>query len=129
MRYTFPKSEKLVSLKAIDLTFADGKSLFCYPIKLLFAPTPYSSINQALFSVPKRNFKRANKRNAIKRRMREAYRLNKHMHITVSRETVKVYNLVFIYIAKDEEPYGKIEESMVTLLNRLAVMDGSISKQ
>lgn len=128
MRYTLPKAEKLVSLKAIDLTFADGKSLFCYPIKLLYTLNSTSLTNQSLFSVPKRNFKRANKRNTIKRRMREAYRLNKHIHATVSRETRKVYNLVFIYIAKEEEGYSRIEESVVTLLNRLAQMDSTSVK-
>jgi len=60
--------------------------------------------------------------------MREAYRLNKHIHATVSRETGKVYNLVFIYIAKEEEGYSRIEESVVTLLNRLAQMDSTSVK-
>ena len=119
MRYTFPKSEKLVSLKAIDSTFAAGNSLFCYPIKLLYTPNTDSSVNQALFSVPKRNFKRANKRNTLKRRMREAYRLNKYALDDVSRETEMSYNLVLLYVAKEEESYKRIADSMVTLLKRL----------
>ena len=72
-----------------------------------------SRINQVLFTVSKRNFKRAVDRNKIKRRMREAYRLNKSKLSAPQKLLIG-----YIYTPKEILPYSQIEEAMVKSLIR-----------
>lgn len=76
---TFRKAERLSRKKWIQELFDKGSSFNFYPYRILYikhpeAPAPF---NQVMFSVAKRQFPRAVDRNKVKRRMREAYRLNK----------------------------------------------------
>ena len=50
-----------------------------------------------MFVVPKKKHKRANKRNIIKRRMREAYRLNKQTLYESVGNTK--YDIMFVYLS------------------------------
>ena len=79
---TFKKSERLCSKKLIKELFNRGSSFYLYPFKVLVLEneSPNKS-HQVLFSVPKRNFKKAVDRNLLKRRIREAYRLNKQFYL------------------------------------------------
>src|SRR5690606_26144620 len=78
----FPKSERLSSKKNIKELFSRGSSFHLYPFKVIYLPNPNpqpdTSLIQVLFTVPKRNHKRAVDRNKIKRRLKEAYRRNKN---------------------------------------------------
>jgi ribonuclease P protein component len=76
---TFRKAERLSRKKWIQELFDKGSSFNFYPYRILYIPHPdgVSSHNQVMFTVPKRLFKRAVDRNKVRRRMREAYRLNK----------------------------------------------------
>lgn len=75
----FTKQERLCSKKQIDLLFLKGNTAAAHPLKLIFIETELAYVKpcQAMFVVPKRSFKKAHDRNKLKRRMREAYRLNK----------------------------------------------------
>src|SRR5271170_3084196 len=77
--HTFKKEERLCNKKLIDGLFHSGSSFLCYPFKVswLVVEEPRIYPAQIVFSVSKKRFKRAVDRNLIKRRMREAYRLNK----------------------------------------------------
>ena len=77
--HMFRKAERLSRKKWIQELFDKGSSFTLYPFRILALPhpDPAASANQVMFSVPKRQFKSAVKRNTVKRRMREAYRLNK----------------------------------------------------
>ena len=76
---TFSKSERLCSKKAIEALFQEGRSFYCSPFFIVWAYSdsdmPFSA--QVAISVPKKVFKLAVTRNLIKRRTREAYRVNK----------------------------------------------------
>ena len=108
MRHTFPKSEHLTSQKVIDRLFHRDKpgapptekpageaplTVYAYPFRVLYfrhglgnvpemeqaePGTVPQQLPQVLFSVPKRAFKKAVDRNAVRRRVKEAYRLHKH---------------------------------------------------
>lgn len=80
-KFTFRKDERLKSEKNIKELFSKGSSFYLFPFKVLVLPTPDPSVvrNQVLISVSKKNFKRAVDRNLIKRRIREAYRLQKEI--------------------------------------------------
>ena len=79
--FTFKKAERLCSKKTIEKLFAEGKSFLSFPLKVVVLEMPDSGEYkaQAAFTVSKKIFKKAVKRNLVKRKMREAYRLNKHI--------------------------------------------------
>jgi ribonuclease P protein component len=95
----FSKSERLCSKKAIEALFKDGKSFFCSPFLIVWA---YSNSDmpfpaQVAFSIPKKGFKLAVTRNLIKRRTREAYRVNKAFlyDILHTKEKKIVFTMIF----------------------------------
>lgn len=110
--FTFKKAERLNSKKIIDKLFADGQSFLAYPLKVVFLPTqlPVKCPVQAGFTVSKKNFKRAVKRNRIKRLIREAYRLNKNeLYTTLDDRQLAVF---FIYIGKELPEYPAVEKAI-----------------
>ncbi|MFT5102897.1 MAG: ribonuclease P protein component [Candidatus Latescibacterota bacterium] len=117
MNLSFGKNEKLKSRKSIEALFVEGKSIKKHPIKLLYLPSETSKKTQVTFAVPKRSFKLAVSRNGIKRQMREAYRLHKHL---LTKESGKTFEFIFLYIGKDKLEYAQIETSLVTLLKTLS---------
>jgi len=80
LRFTFPKSERLHSKKLIEELFNKGSYFYLYPFRVTyFFQKESAEPNQLMVSVSKRKFKSAVSRNRIKRLMKEAYRLNKHL--------------------------------------------------
>jgi ribonuclease P protein component len=131
MRNNFTKKERLCSLKEIENLVKKGKSFYCFPFKVISILQPTNiqentmseelsaeeNVNSIVVSVPKRNFKRAVKRNLLKRRIRESYRLNKH--ILPIPENGKI-NILFVYIAKEILEYDNIERKMKDILKTLS---------
>lgn len=119
--FTFTKIERLCSKKAIDDLFANGKGKTQFPIKLLYKISEYESPFpvRAIFVVPKKKHKRANKRNIIKRRMREVYRLNKSL-LYDSLKNHKI-DIMFICLTPEELSYEDIEKTMLNLIKFLSV--------
>jgi ribonuclease P protein component len=77
--FFFPKSEKLCSDKLIDKLFTEGnREIGSFPVRLVYLQVSTEEISgiNILVSVSKRHFKRAVKRNRVKRQLREYYRLN-----------------------------------------------------
>lgn len=116
---TFGKSERLCSKKSIKELFNRGSSFYIYPFKVIFLPTSDQNVDkqQLLITVPKRTFKKAVDRNKIKRRIREAYRLNKkHFPITTKNPLM----IAYIYTAKESLNYQLIQEKLKDSLLRLS---------
>lgn len=119
MPATFTKGERICSMKEIEILVTKGKSLFHYPFKVNYLRI--ETDNEApgagiLISVPKRNFKRAVRRNLLKRRIRESYRLNKQILLPV---TDKKTHIMFVYVSKQVLDYSEIEESIKEILNKI----------
>lgn len=111
---TFKKSERLSSKKTIQELFSKGSSFYIYPFKIIYREDQETPVHQILISVPKRNFKKAVHRNLLKRRIREAYRLNKHLF-----KTPHKLQIAYIYTAKELLDYKEIERKLIQAVQRL----------
>ncbi|MBR4045456.1 MAG: ribonuclease P protein component [Alistipes sp.] len=115
--YALAKSERLSSLSAVRRLFKDGASGFVYPFRYMTIVEKSATPSvEVLFSVPKRYHKRANKRNTLRRRMKEAYRLNKasiHQHTA---ECDKSVDLALVYSSKEVLPFNTIENAIRKIL-------------
>ena len=118
MRKTLPKRERLYQQKLVKALFDQGKSYNFFPIKLVYLPSQEIDQHQALFTVPRRNFKKAVDRNRIKRQMREAYRLHKHQ-IPYSPNKDVHFLQAYIYIAKKHPSYHEVELKIKGAIGRL----------
>jgi ribonuclease P protein component len=72
-----------------------------------------------MVSVPKKRFKRAVKRNLLKRRIREAYRLNKMALTEVLNSKELQMHIAFNYVSDEVMDYEQIEKKMKVALQRL----------
>lgn len=81
---TLGKKERIAGKRLVETLFKGGvsRSMSCYPLRAVYALVPMTddgSSAKMMVSVPKRYFKRAVKRNRVKRQVREAYRKQKHL--------------------------------------------------
>jgi ribonuclease P protein component len=115
-KFTFKKEERLSKEKIIQELFEKGSSFYLYPFKVYFMQNPdvASTVHQVLISVSKKNFKKAVERNAIKRRIREAYRLNKNLLPGQNKLAI-----AYIYSVKEILPTAQIQERLVKTFKRL----------
>jgi ribonuclease P protein component len=116
---TFKKEERLCSKKQFDRLFAEGTSFLVYPLKVVFVKNENNTRFpvQAAFAVSKKIFKRAVKRNLLKRRMREAYRINKPEFYFQCGENKLA--LIFIYIGKEVVGYRQIETAVIKAMKKV----------
>lgn len=118
--FSFSKKEHLCGDKNIERLYKDGKSLLVYPLRVVFLVVENESVPvRVMVSVSKKKFKRAVKRNRVKRLTREAYRLNKNELIDFSAEKNIQLHIAFQYIATDIENFQKVNEKIQIALRKI----------
>lgn len=121
VKYTLKKEERLCNKRLLAGLFQSGSSFILYPYRLTFIRSEdLSSVAQIVVSVPKRRFKKAVDRNLLKRRMREAYRLQKNELLYFFLTEKQEHLLVAVqYIGKVIEPYSLMYKRMGDALLKL----------
>lgn len=120
IRFTFKKQERLCSKKQIEKLFAEGTSCLVYPLRMVYAKTefPGPCFPKAGFAVSRKYFRKAVTRNLIKRRMREAYRLNKHLLSSGEQQIPGA--VMIIYVGKKALDFHSIEKAMKRSLSLIS---------
>lgn len=85
----------------------------------LMAQAESSYPAQLTFVVSKRRFKRAVDRNLLKRRMREAFRLNKANFYEQLRNENKQLVFLVSYSAQDIQSFDYLQRKLIKMLDRL----------
>lgn len=117
MGNTLSASERVKLRREVAQLFGDCASGFVFPIKYKYIVEESAASGVAvLFSVPKRLHKRANKRNLLRRRMRESYRLSKEALVAAAESRGLVIKIAFIYVSKEELTYKAINDAIVNIL-------------
>lgn len=124
MDFKLKKIERLYQKKEIESLFKDGKSMLVHPFKVVYLLNQENSETdnypiKVAISIPKKKFKKAVDRNLLKRRTKEAYRLNRNQ---LKEELLKENHslkLLLIYLDKNELPYKVIEDKIILILQRL----------
>ncbi|WP_316737641.1 ribonuclease P protein component [Pedobacter aquatilis] len=119
--YTFRKEERLCSRKHLELLFKNGSSFLLYPFRVsyIFIEDKIDVPVQVVINVPKKRYKRAVDRNLLKRRIREAYRLNKLEKFYVLLPEDKGLLLFSIqFVGKDKYEFAFIEKKLISTFKR-----------
>ncbi len=113
---SLPREERLKSKKSIEELFKKSSSFYLFPFLVKYKCTTESrDLHRVLFAVPKKHHKKAVDRNKIKRRTREAYRLNK----SILTSAASSLDIGLLYQSKELLPYDQLQEKLITLLHRL----------
>ncbi len=124
-RYGFPKHERIKLRSEVKELFeSNGKEVLnLYPLKVLFLLKPAGNNTQPgvkiLVSVPHKKIKRAVKRNLIKRRIKEAYRLNKLPLTAKAKEKGQSVLIAFVYVSSSVKKYAEIEPSVKAAIQEI----------
>ena len=127
-KFALPQSERIDSKKQIDRLFRGGgsKAMSAFPLRVVYMLEESEADShgprvQMMVSVPKRCFKRAVKRNRVKRQVREAYRLHKHSLWAAVNRCRKGHMVVLAFICTDStlHPTDLVESKVENLLGRL----------
>ncbi|WP_270089594.1 ribonuclease P protein component [Sphingobacterium sp. SYP-B4668] len=119
--FTFKKEERLCSKRLIDSLFHNGSSFVLYPFRIVFWVTAdLDATAQVIISVPKRRFKKAVSRNLLKRRIREAYRLQKQANL-YAQLPLNQGSLLFAiqYVGKTTLSFTEISAKLGLALQRM----------
>lgn len=115
---TLCKAERLYKRTLIEKLFSPGNHSFTvFPLRVIYVSTDeLDADNAILISVSKRHFKRAVKRNRVKRQIREAYRHNKSL---LSMPENGHWLVAFIYLSDDILSSATINNAVCTALQKI----------
>lgn len=133
---TLPKSERLRHRQLVEANFAHGESIYEFPIRLCWHACsqqqaaglfrnglpPLVGPLQVMITIPKRKRRHAVDRVLMRRRIREAYRLQRLplKDLVVADGGIRTLSLSFIYLKNENVDSAEISRKMGKILARLA---------
>ena len=112
MKRDFPKNEKLCGQLRIKQLYAEGKRFVVWPLRITCLPSA-DDTTEVLVWAPKSLFKHAVERNRLRRQMREAYRLQKHLLGN------RHYQIAVNYMDSRKQDYAILQKAMQKALKKL----------
>ena len=101
-------------MKLSEIIYLKGHSVFSFPYKIHYIERGEKEA-RTIISVPKKNFKRAVKRNLIRRRIKESLRLNRQNY-----PSLEAYHILIIYVAKEILDYESIKEGLKEAIGKIS---------
>ena len=96
------------------MLLAKGKFSNVPGMRFIFRKETGNEVDRIMVSVPKKLFKRAVKRNLLKRRIRESYMKQKH-NLTIEGGL----DVLFTYNTKEVMTYGQIYEAVGQIIEKI----------
>lgn len=118
---SFKKEERLCSKKLLSELFNNGSSFLLYPFRVswIFSTDHLQKYPvQVVIAVPKKRFKLSVDRNLIKRKIREAYRLNKAEHLYLNLGDRKIL-LGLSYVGNQIHEFDYLEKKLLAAFKLL----------
>ena len=135
-RNTLRKAEKLRHKTLVDGVFSAGKNIYDFPLRVSYRVLSPEELEdsfmtglppkvgpiQMLITVPKKKRRHAVDRVLMRRRIREAYRLNRHVvkHTAESDPSIGTISLAIVYIHSENTDYSLIEQKMQRIMTKIA---------
>ena len=113
VRHTFHKDERICGKTGISKLLAGGKHGNIPGFRYCYMTDNGLEINRIMVSVPKKLFKRAVKRNLLKRRIRESWRLQKQSM------NVSGVDILFTYSTKEILEFQEIQSSVAKIIEKV----------
>ena len=113
IRHTLPKKERLCGKTGISKLLANGKHGNIPGFRFCYLSGNQLDYNRIMVSVPKKIFKRAVKRNLLKRRIRESWRLQKE---TLNATGV---DILFTYSTKDILTFEDVQSAVAKIIEKV----------
>ena len=111
---SFPKKERLCGKTGISRLLAHGRHGSVTGLRFLYITDNGMEHPRLMISVPKKSFKRAVKRNLLKRRIRESWRRQKHL-LTAGQGL----DILIMYPSKEIMEYEEVYASVGALIEKL----------
>ncbi len=101
-------------MTAAERIHAFGSRQFIYPYRFYVLDHDGEGEAQLIISVPKKIFRRAVRRNLVRRRTREAVR-----HLAAGSPELRKKDILMVYVANEVLEYGKIVECLGQALDKI----------
>ena len=120
--FSLGKNERVSGRTLVQTLFTGGesRSMSYYPLRAIYCLVDGEAPTRIMVSVPKRCFKRAVKRNRVKRQVKEAYRKQKHL-LDGKMEAIvgKALVIAFVWLDDHLRDSSEVDRRVEGILTRI----------